>query len=92
LQLRLTDDEKLEKLLKEEPQAVKYEMVDKTPVLIASPKELQRFLKKHADDSLFEEPMVLVRKTTDKDSIASKKATESRKVKAEKNSNKEDQD
>ncbi len=92
LELRLTDDEKLRKLLEEEPQAVKYEMVDKTPVLIASPKELQRFLKKHADDSLFEEPIVLIKKVTGEDNTALKKATESKKVKAEENSNKEEQD
>lgn len=66
LELRLTDDEKLKKLLEEEPRAIKHEIVEGTPVLTASTKELQQFLKKYADDDrLFDKPGVLTKKAPD---------------------------
>ena len=54
LKISLSDDDSFKKLLKTDPNAIKYEIVDKTPVLTASSKELQSFVLKHADDdSLF---------------------------------------
>jgi hypothetical protein len=52
--MRLTDDEKMGELLKENPNAVKHEVVedyDGGIVLAASTKELQAFALKYADDS-----------------------------------------
>jgi hypothetical protein len=55
----------MEKLLKEDPNAVKHESVKDGFVLTASTKELQAFVLKYADDSrLFTEEIVLRRKQT----------------------------
>jgi len=63
LQMRLTDDEKFEKLLEAEPKAVKHEMVEDRPVLTASTKELQAFVTKYADDArLFPNEVKLTKK------------------------------
>ncbi len=62
LKMRLTDDEKMVELLKEDPNAVKYELVDDKLILTASSKELQAFALKYADDSrVFSEEEVLSR-------------------------------
>jgi len=63
LKMRLTDDEEMETLLKEDPNAVKHEIIEGKPVLTASTKELQAFVLKYADDErLFSEEIVLSRK------------------------------
>jgi len=65
LKLRLTDNDEFKKLLKQDPNAVKYEMMDGNPVLTASTKEIQAFVLKYADDErLFsrEKEIVLNRK------------------------------
>ena len=77
LKLQLTDDDELKKLLKEDPNVVKYEVVedynedysvedyDGGIVLTAPTKELQAFVLKYADDSrVFPEEIVLNRKKT----------------------------
>jgi hypothetical protein len=63
LKLRLTDEERLARLLEAEPTAVKHERAwDDRRVLTASTKELQTFVLKHAgDDRLFADPMTLTR-------------------------------
>lgn len=50
LKMRLTDDDKMEKLLKENPDAVKHTSVEDRLILTASTKELQTFVLKYADD------------------------------------------
>jgi len=61
--MRLTDDDEMEKLLKEDPNAVKHESVKDGFILTASTKELQAFVLKYADDSrLFTNETVLSRK------------------------------
>ena len=64
LKMRLTDDENMETLLKEDPNAVKFETLeDDKIVLTASTKELQAFVLKYADDErLFGDAIVLSRK------------------------------
>jgi len=63
LKIRITDDDEMEKLLAEDPNAVKHEIVDGTLVLTASTKELQAFVLKYADDSrVFSEEIILSRK------------------------------
>lgn len=63
LKIRLTDDDDFKKLLKEDPNAVKYELVDDKPVLTASTKQLQSFILKYADDNrLFSDEKSLTRK------------------------------
>jgi hypothetical protein len=63
LRMRLTDDERMGKLLKEDPNAVKYELADDKLILTASTKELQAFVLKYADDSrLFSDEIILSRK------------------------------
>jgi hypothetical protein len=65
LKMRLTDDDEMKKLLKENPNAVKHESVKDGFVLTASTKELQAFVIKYADDSrLFTDETVLRRKQT----------------------------
>ncbi|MCX5638783.1 MAG: hypothetical protein NTX52_13990, partial [Planctomycetota bacterium] len=62
LKMLLTDDEKMEELLKADPNAVKHDFLDDgpSPILTASTKELQAFILKYADDSrVFTEAMVL---------------------------------
>jgi hypothetical protein len=51
LRMRLTDDDDIQELLKEDPNAVKHEIVDERLLLTASTKELQAFVLKYADDS-----------------------------------------
>lgn len=66
LNMRLTDDDAFKKLLEEDPNAVKHQMVDHTPVLTASTKELQAFVRKYADDTrLFTTEIELIRKKTE---------------------------
>ena len=63
LTMRLTDDEKMKKLLEQDPNAVKHTLLEDKPVLTASTNELQAFVLKYADDSrLFTDAMVLGRK------------------------------
>lgn len=62
LKMRLTDDEDMEKLLKEDPNAVKYEKLDDSIVLIASTKQLQAFVLKYADNDKFFTEDVLLRR------------------------------
>ncbi len=63
LKMQLTDDEGMGKLLAEDPNAVKHEIVDGTLVLTASTKELQAFVLKYADDSrLFTDEIIYSRK------------------------------
>ena len=63
LKMQLTDDELMEKLLEQDPNAVKHAVLDENRiVLTASTKELQAFVLKYADgEKLFEEPGVLKR-------------------------------
>ena len=63
LKMRLTDDDDMEKLLKEDPNAVKHEIVDDRLILTASTKELQAFVLKYADDTrVFNNDIALSRK------------------------------
>lgn len=64
LRLWLTDDEEFKKLLEHDPNAVKYETVeDDGIVLTASPRELQKFVLKYADDErVFSKAHVLIRR------------------------------
>lgn len=63
LKMWLTDDEEMEKLLKEEPDAVKHTFVEDRLLLTASTKELQDFVLKYVDDErVFKGEMVLVRR------------------------------
>ena len=65
LKMQLTDDEDMGKLLKEDPNAVRHELVEDKPLLTASTKELQAFVLKYADDSrVFTEEVTLTRKET----------------------------
>ena len=65
LRMRLTNDEEMEKLLKEDPNAVKHELVEDRIILTASTKELQAFVLRYADDKrVFTEEIVLSRKKT----------------------------
>ncbi|MBA7686118.1 hypothetical protein ES703_94557 [subsurface metagenome] len=65
LKLQLTDDDELKKLLKEDPNVVKHELVEDRIILTASTKELQAFVVKYADDSrVFTAEVVLARKET----------------------------
>lgn len=63
LKMQLTDDNKMEELLKEYPDAVKHTSVEDRLVLTASTKELQTFVLKYADDNrVFTGEIVLNRK------------------------------
>lgn len=74
LKLTLTDDEKMKELLEADPNAVKFESVDDNVVLTASPKELQKFVLKYADnEQLFSEEIELVRKKVKDPNEAGKK-------------------
>jgi hypothetical protein len=65
LKLQLTDDDELNKLLKDDPNAVEHTTVEDRLLLTASTKELQKFVLKYADDSrLFTEESILTRKKT----------------------------
>jgi hypothetical protein len=62
LKMRLTQDEKLEKLLTAEPNTIAHAKVDGRIVLTASTKELQAFVLKYAaDERLFPDETVLHR-------------------------------
>jgi len=63
LKMSLTDDELMEKLLEQDPNAVKHVVLDEDRVVLtASTKELQAFVLKYADgDKLFENPFALKR-------------------------------
>ncbi len=64
LKIRLTDDDGFKKLLDAEPKAVKYDVIDDRPVLMASTEELQAFVTKYADDErLFPSEVTLTRKS-----------------------------
>ena len=65
LKMRLTLEDKMEELLKENPNAVKHTSVEDRIVLTASTKELQAFVLKYADDErVFTSEIILVRKET----------------------------
>ncbi len=63
LTMRLTDDDLMKELLKQDPNAVKHAVLEEDRyVLTASTKELQAFVVKNADGGkLFEKPIVLNR-------------------------------
>ncbi len=63
LKMWLTNDEEMEKFLKEEPNAVKHTFVEDKLILTAPTKELQDFVLKYADDKrVFKGEIVLGRK------------------------------
>jgi hypothetical protein len=67
LVMKLTDDDDLERLLKDDPNAVKYEILEDSLILTASTKELQEFVLKYADDEkLFSNEIILKRKKGNK--------------------------
>jgi hypothetical protein len=62
LKLRWTNQEEMKKLLKEQPNVVKHELVEDAIVLTASSEQLQKFVMKYADDErVFSEQVVLSR-------------------------------
>ncbi len=66
LKMRLTDDDEMKKLLKEEPNAVEHTIIDDKPFLTASTQKLQAFVLKYADDNrLFIKETVLGRQKTE---------------------------
>ncbi|MFQ6036315.1 MAG: hypothetical protein ACE5NM_10810 [Sedimentisphaerales bacterium] len=66
LKIRWTTDDELEKLLKEEPDAVKHELVEDRVILTASTKQLQSFVLKYADDErVFTAKIVLSRQKSE---------------------------
>ena len=65
LKMRWTNQEELKKLLKEEPGAVKHELVEDGIILTASTEQLQQFVLKYADDErVFSEETTLTRSKT----------------------------
>ncbi len=67
LKMRLTDDDKMAELLKEDPNAVKHMLIEDRLILTASTEELQAFVLKYADDSrVFPDEIVLNRRETEK--------------------------
>ncbi|GAF73214.1 unnamed protein product, partial [marine sediment metagenome] len=70
LKMRLTDDDKMKKLLEEDPNAVKHTSIENKLILTASTKELQAFVLKYADDErVFANEVVLNRRETEKTNI-----------------------
>ena len=66
LEILLTADDNLKKLLNADPNAVKHELLDSTPVLTASTQQLQSFVLKFADNNvLFSDKHTLTRKTSE---------------------------
>lgn len=64
LKLKLTNEDELKKLLKDEPNAVNHAIIENRLILTASTKELQAFVLKYADDErLFPTAITLHRKT-----------------------------
>jgi hypothetical protein len=67
LKMRLTDDDKMAELLKEDPNAVKHTSIEDRLILTASTKELQAFVLEYADDNrVFADEVVLNRRETEK--------------------------
>lgn len=65
LKMRWTNQDEMEKLLKEEPGAVKHELVEDGIILTASTEQLQQFVLKYADDErVFSEKTILTRSKT----------------------------
>ena len=63
LKMRLTNDDNMKKLFREDPNAVRHELVDDRLILTASTKELQAFVLKYADDSrVFADETILNRR------------------------------
>ncbi len=63
LKIRWATEEEMGKFLKEQPKAIKHELVDDRIVLTASTDALQKFVLKYADDKrIFPAEAVLVRK------------------------------
>jgi len=63
LKIRWTNEDEMEKFLKEQPNALKHELVEDRIVLTASTDELQKFVLKYADDKrIFPAEAVLTRK------------------------------
>jgi hypothetical protein len=63
LKIRWTTEDEMKKLLKDEPKAVKHELVEDRIVLTASTDELQKFVLKYADDKrVFPAEVALTRK------------------------------
>jgi len=71
LKMRLIwEDDKMEELLKEDPNAVKHTSIEDRLILTASTKELQAFVLKYADDNrVFTEEVVMNRRETEKTNI-----------------------
>jgi hypothetical protein len=65
LKMRWTNQDEMEKLLKEEPNAIKHELVEDGIILTASTEQLQQFVLKYADDErVFSEETTLTRSKT----------------------------
>jgi len=65
LKMLLTDDDKMKEFLKADPNAVKHEFLEDSPILTGSTKELQIFVLKYADgDKVFVKDITLNRKKT----------------------------
>jgi hypothetical protein len=65
LTMRLTDDEKMNKLFEQDPNAVEHTSTEDKLVLTASTQKLQAFVLKYAnDDRVFSNEVVLTRKKT----------------------------
>jgi uncharacterized protein (UPF0128 family) len=63
LKMLLTDDDKMKEFLKADPNAVKHEFLEDSPILTGSTKELQTFVLKYADgDKVFVKDITLNRK------------------------------
>ena len=63
--MRWTNQDEMEKLLKEEPNAIKHELVEDGIILTASTEQLQQFVLKYADDErVFSEETTLTRSKT----------------------------
>jgi len=63
LKMLLTDDEKMNEFLKADPNAIKHEFLDDSPILTGLTKELQTFVLKYADsDKVFGKDITLSRK------------------------------
>ena len=66
LKLQLTDGDELEKLLTKNPDAVKHEIVDGSPILTGSTQQLQSFVLKYIHDNrLFPNEITLTRKVSE---------------------------
>jgi hypothetical protein len=75
VKLWLTDLVEMKELLKEDPNAVKHEVVEDNPVLSDSTQQLQKFVLKYADDSrLFSNEHILTGKTSEPAPDANKTA------------------